>query len=283
MTTRVGNLAEVRSSYEVLLSDVWGVVHNGVNAHPRACQALAAAREAGLLVVLITNSPRRWMSVVAQMRSLGVPDETYDRIVTSGDVTRHLIEEGPKRIFFIGAERELELFADLDVELVGEDEAEVVVCTSPFNDEVEGPDDYRDLLGRLRQRNLPFVCANPDMVVERGHRLVYCAGALAKAYADLGGRTLIAGKPHPPIYEAALAEMADAGRNVEKQSILAIGDGLLTDVRGAQDFGVDLLYVANGIHASHYTSATGDVDPDRMQAYLDEHGAKPKFWIPDLV
>ncbi len=282
MTRRATSLAEVGQHYEVILSDVWGVVHNGARSYPAACEALAAERRAGRTVVLITNSPRRWRSVVAQMRSLGVPDETYDRIVTSGDVTRHLIEAGPRRVFFIGAEREHELFADLDIELVGEEEAEVVLCTSPYDDEVEGPDDYHDLLGRLKKRDLPFVCANPDIMVERGDRLVYCAGALARVYADLGGRTLIAGKPHRPIYEAAMEEARDARGQVDKACVLAIGDGLATDVRGAQDFGLDVLYVSSGIHARHY-GETGTVDEARLSAYLDEHDARPRYWMQHLV
>ena len=279
---RASRLAEVSRHYDVILSDVWGVVHNGARSYPAACAALAAEREAGRTVVLITNSPRRWRSVVAQMRSLGVPDETYDRIVTSGDVTRHLVAAGPRRVFFIGPEREHELFADLDIELVGEDEAEVILCTSPYDDDVEGPDDYRDLLGRLRKRDLPFICANPDMMVERGDRLVYCAGALAKVYADLGGETLIAGKPYRPIYEAAMEEaMAERGR-IDRSSVLAIGDGLATDVRGAQDFGLDVLYISSGIHARHY-GETGTVDEARLSAYLDEHDARPRYWMQHLV
>ena len=280
--TRATRLADVTRGYDVILSDVWGVVHNGARSYPAACAALAREREAGRTVVLITNSPRRWRSVVAQMRSLGVPDETYDRIVTSGDVTRHLVAAGPRRVFFIGLEREHDLFADLDIELVGEDEAEVVLCTSPYDDDVEGPDDYRDLLARLRKRDLPFICANPDMMVERGDRLVYCAGALAKAYADLGGRTLIAGKPHRPIYDAAMEEAAAERGSVDRSAVLAIGDGLATDVRGAQDFGLDVLYVSSGIHARHY-GETGTVDEMRLATYLDEHDARPRYWMQHLA
>ncbi len=282
MMARARNLAEASPDYDVILSDVWGVVHNGARSYPAACAALAAERAAGRTVVLVTNSPRRWKSVVAQMRSLGVPDDAYDRIVTSGDVTRHLVEAGPRRVFFIGAEREHELFADLDIELAGEDEADVILCTSPYDDDVEGPDDYRDLLARLKARELPFVCANPDIMVERGDRLVYCAGALAAVYAELGGTTLIAGKPHRPIYEAAMEEAAARRGPFDRSRVLAIGDGLATDVKGAQDFGLDVLYVASGIHARHY-GGNGTVDEKRLSAYLREHDARPRYWIEHLV
>ncbi len=215
--------------------------------------ALAAARAAAIPVVLITNSPRRSADVVAQMNVIGVPASAYDRVVTSGDVTRDLIAEGPRKIFHIGADRDFTLYDGLDVDLVEEFEASGVVCTGLFDDEVEKPEDYADLLRRLRARNLPFICANPDIVVERGERMIWCAGALARDYAQLGGRTLIAGKPYAPVYEVAMKEVADIlGRPVERSKVLAIGDGMMTDVKGAADNGFDVLYVSGGIHARDY-------------------------------
>ncbi len=167
------------------------------------------------------------------MQGLGVPADAYDRVVTSGDVTRDLIAEGPRKIFHIGCERELGLYDGLDVELVEEFEAAGIVCTGLFDDESETPDDYTELLKRLRSRNLPFICANPDIMVERGARLIWCAGALAREYGQLGGRTLIAGKPHRPIYEAALRFAEEIrGAKIDRSRILGIGDGVLTDVKG---------------------------------------------------
>jgi HAD superfamily hydrolase (TIGR01459 family) len=278
----IASLEDVSKAYSAILCDVWGVVHNGESPFPVAASALARAREAGIPVVLITNSPRRRADVVAQMNAIGVPPSAYDRVVTSGDVTRDLIAEGPRKVFHIGADRDLTLYDGLDVELVEEFEASGIVCTGLFDDEVEKPDDYTELLQRLRARNLPFICANPDIVVERGERIIWCAGALARDYAQLGGRTLIAGKPYAPIYRVAMNEVADIlGRPVERGEVLAIGDGMLTDVKGAADNGFDVLYVSGGIHARDYGDASRP-DPARLSAFLEKHGYRPVAVIPKL-
>ena len=190
---KIDRLDEVASSYDAVLCDVWGVVHNGISPFPLAVQALQAWREAGKTVVLITNSPRPAEGVISQFGVIGVADDAWDDIVTSGDVTRRLVADGPRKLFFIGPDRDMLLVDGLDVELVGEEEAEAILCTGLFDDEAETPDDYHDQLNRLVARDLPFICANPDQVVERGDRMIYCAGALATAYEKLGGRTRIAG------------------------------------------------------------------------------------------
>lgn len=269
--------------YDALLCDVWGVVHNGETHFPAAAAALKRAREAGLAVVLITNSPRRGGDVIAQMRAIGVPDGTFDRLVSSGDVTRDLIAEGPRRVLHIGPDRDFNLYDGLDVELAEEFEADVVVCTGPHDDEVETPDDYRDLLVRLRARNLPFICANPDIVVERGERLIWCAGAIAREYAQLGGRTLIAGKPFAPIYEAALEAASDVlGREVGAADVLAIGDGALTDLKGAAARGIDMLFITAGIHAAEYGSPHAP-DLGQLARFLGRHGPAPAAVMPHLA
>ncbi|MER8477870.1 TIGR01459 family HAD-type hydrolase [Mesorhizobium sp. M0815] len=278
----IGSLADLSGAYSAILCDVWGVVHNGEWHFPAAAAALIAARAAKIPVVLITNSPRRSADVVAQMNAIGVPSAAYDRVVTSGDVTRDLIAEGPRKIFHIGADRDFTLYDGLDVELVEEFEASGVVCTGLFNDEVEKPEDYADLLRRLRARNLPFICANPDIVVERGERMIWCAGALAREYAQLGGRTLIAGKPYAPVYEVAMKEIAVIlGRTVERSQVLAIGDGMMTDIKGAADNGFDVLYVSGGIHARDYGEAL-QPDPARLAAFLEKYGYRPVAVIPRL-
>jgi len=282
MAKRIQNLSEVIGGYDVVLSDVWGVVHNGVAAFQHSCQALAEARKAGATVVLITNSPRPAPGVIEQLKVLGVSDDTYDRIVTSGDVTRHLIAEGPKKVFLLGPERDMPLFDGLDVEVVSAEEAQAIVCTGFFDDEKEVPEDYTDMLTAWVKRDVPFICANPDLVVERGHRIIPCAGAVAAYYEQLGGKTRIAGKPHFPIYDASLAAAREARGEFDKSKVLAIGDGMPTDVRGALSQGLDLLYISAGIHVAEYT-VNGETDEAILQAWLKSENAAPKFWMPRLA
>ncbi|MEB2846868.1 TIGR01459 family HAD-type hydrolase [Rhizobiales bacterium RZME27] len=282
MTQRIQSLSEVTGGYDVVLSDVWGVVHNGVEAFPQSCEALAAASKAGATVVLITNSPRRSADVIIQMRALNVADETYDRIVTSGDVTRKLIAEGPKKVFLLGPERDINLLDDLGVTVTSAEEAESIVCTGFFDDEKEVPEDYTDMLKAWVKRDLPFICANPDLIVERGHKMIPCAGAVAAYYEQLGGKSQIAGKPHHPIYEAAIAQAEQARGPVERSKILAIGDGMPTDVRGALSQELDLLYISGGIHAAEYT-VDGQTDEAILKAWLAGENATPKFWMPRLA
>ncbi len=278
----INSLETISGNYPALLCDVWGVVHNGVEHFPLAASALAEARARGVAVVMITNSPRLGADVVTQMRTIGVPDGTYDKLVSSGDVTRDLIAEAPRRIFHIGPDRDTNIYDGLDVELVEDFEAQAVVCTGPFDDETETPEDYQELLTRLRSRNLPFICANPDIVVERGDRLIWCAGAIARDYGQMGGRTLIAGKPHAPIYKAALRAAADiVGRDLDRREVLAIGDGIMTDIKGAADNGVDALYISGGIHARDYGDALNP-DPKQLAGFLEKHGYAPVAVMPRL-
>ncbi|TWF57326.1 TIGR01459 family HAD-type hydrolase [Neorhizobium alkalisoli] len=282
MVERIGNLTDVIGGYDVVLSDVWGVVHNGVEVFQHSCKALAAARAAGATVVLITNSPRPAPGVIEQMKALGVPDGTYDRIVTSGDVTRHLVAEGPKKVFLLGPERDLNFFDGLDIEIVGKDEADCVVCTGFFDDEKEVPEDYTDMLKAWVKRDVPLICANPDLIVERGHKMIPCAGAVAAYYEQLGGKQRVAGKPHRPIYEEALAIAREERGDFDKARVLAIGDGMPTDVRGALSQGLDLLYVSGGIHVAEYT-VNGETDEAILKAWLKSENAAPKYWMPRLA
>ncbi len=278
----ISKLDEIIDDYDVILSDVWGVVHNGEQAFDDASAALIRAREMGKAVVLITNSPRPHAGVITQLAGLGVPENAWDRVVTSGDVTRDLISAAPKKIFHIGSDRDLSLYDGTGAELTEEQEAQAIVCTGLFDDEHETPDDYAEVLQRLRSRNLPFICANPDIVVERGTRMIWCAGAIARAYGLLGGRTLVAGKPHAPIYELALREAAElTGQPIDLKRVLAIGDGLLTDVKGAINEGLDLLYVSSGIHAKEY-GVHGKPDVEQLQNWLKGHGVLPVATMPYL-
>ena len=220
---------------------------------------------------------------MTQLESLGVPDGVFDDVVTSGDVTRVLIGEADRKVYHIGPERDLKLFDGLDIELVDRDEAETIVCTGLRDDRAETPEDYANELDELASRDLPFICANPDIVVEHGHTLIWCAGALARDYAKMGGETRIVGKPHRPIYEHAYARACDiAGRELALDRILAIGDGMPTDVAGAAAYGIDLLYVSAGIHSADYGDPDNP-DPQALQAFLESHGANPVAWLPRLA
>jgi HAD superfamily hydrolase (TIGR01459 family) len=250
----LAHLEALAGRYDLLLCDVWGVIHNGEVAFPEACDALARFRAGGGTVCLITNSPRPSDDVAVQLDALHVPGACYDAIVSSGDVTRSVIAERPgQRAFHLGPERDLPIFAGLDVTRVDAETADYVVCSGLFDDTHETPDDYTALLQKLRMRNLFMLCANPDVMVERGETLIYCAGALADVYAAMGGDVLFAGKPHRPIYERSLARARTIrGGAIAPERILAIGDSIRTDLTGAHAFGVDFLFVASAIHAADF-------------------------------
>jgi HAD superfamily hydrolase (TIGR01459 family) len=246
------HFAPLAAGYDAVLSDVWGVVHNGVAAAPEACDALTRYRERGGTVVLITNAPRPG-DVVARstLDRLGVPRTAYDGIVSSGDVTHALIAaRGSERVFHVGPPRDRPIFEGLDARLVPLESADYVVCSGLTDDTIETPQDYSELITRMRMRGLMMICANPDVVVERGDALVYCAGAIADLYAAAGGEVIYAGKPYLPIYQQALAIAETArGRTTERDRVLAIGDSVRTDLKGAAAFGVDCLFLTAGIHA----------------------------------
>jgi HAD superfamily hydrolase (TIGR01459 family) len=247
----IPHFSALASGYDVILSDVWGVVHNGLRSFPEPCEALTRARAGGAAVILITNAPRPNEAVIRQLDRLSVPHEVYDGLVSSGDVTRNVIQSRPgQTIFHIGPERDHSIFTGLDLRFAPLETADYVVCSGLFDDEKDTPDDYRERLAAMIARKLFMLCGNPDVVVERGDRLVYCAGAIADIYASMGGEVLYAGKPYRPIYELALAKAeAVFGRKVDLRRVLAIGDSVRTDLAGAHAFGVDCLFVTAGIHA----------------------------------
>jgi HAD superfamily hydrolase (TIGR01459 family) len=271
------HFSALAAGYDAVLCDVWGVVHNGVAAFPEACEALARFRAGGGTVMLITNAPRPGQVVTRLLDRLAVPRTAYDDIVSSGDVTRALIAARPeRRLFHIGPERDLPIFEGLPVQFVPLDAADYAVCTGLSNDEIETPEHYRALLSTMRGRNLFMVCANPDVVVERGDKLVYCAGAIADLYASLGGEVLYAGKPHRPIYAEAMGRIAALrGKRPPLSRLLAIGDSVRTDLKGAAGFGIDCLFVTGGIHAEELG---GRHTPDRaaITQILADAGATPK-------
>jgi HAD superfamily hydrolase (TIGR01459 family) len=250
----VERLRDLVGGVEVVLSDIWGVVHNGLESFPDACAALHSYRQQGGTVILITNAPRPADSVQRQLRKLGVADETYDAIVSSGDLTRHFVADHPgKKIFWLGPERDNSIYRGLDAVIGPLEQADYIICTGLFDDETESAEDYRAMMLQARERKLPMICANPDIVVERGDRLIYCAGAIAELYRELGGEVIFYGKPHRPIYERAMALAAEqSGHATELNKVLAIGDSVRTDLAGAHGFGIDCLFVTRGIHSEEF-------------------------------
>ncbi|TMJ61125.1 MAG: TIGR01459 family HAD-type hydrolase [Alphaproteobacteria bacterium] len=258
----VEGLRDLVGGLEVVLSDIWGVVHNGLVAFPEACEALHTFRKQGGTVILITNAPRPADSVQRQLRKLGVADDTYDAIVSSGDLTRQFVADHPgRKMYWIGPERDSSLHRGLDMVLAPLEQTDYIVCTGLFDDETESAEDYRKMMLQARDRNLTLICANPDIVVERGDRLIYCAGAIAELYRELGGEVIFYGKPHRPIYERAMELAAERHHNpIELNRVLAIGDSVRTDLAGAHSFGIDCLFVTRGIHAEDF-EGVDQLDP----------------------
>jgi HAD superfamily hydrolase (TIGR01459 family) len=277
LTIFTDHFSALAPGYDVILSDVWGVVHNGVAAFPEACDALTRFREGGGIVVLITNAPRPNGVVATQVAHFGAPRSIYDAIVSSGDVTRDEIAKRPgETIFHIGPKRDLAIFEGLDVTFAGVEAADYVICSGLFNEETETPESYRVLLEQMLARRLFMVCGNPDVVVERGEQLLYCAGAIADLYARMGGAVLYAGKPYAPIYDLALKLAQDArGKPVDHKRVLAIGDSVRTDFKGAASYGIDCLFVTAGIHAAEF-GGRDDPDPDAVERVLIAAGGKPR-------
>ena len=261
----ITGLSEIASGYDALICDVWGVIHDGKAAHPAAAEALKQFRQKHGPVVLLTNAPRLTSEVAAQCAQYGVPEGCYDAIVSSGAAARaELVRRGADGLplYYIGPDKDLPLLDGLGLKLTGIDEAQIAFCTGLVDDLTETPADYADRLKAMRARDLTMLCANPDLVVHRGAQLFYCAGALAKEYEKLGGTAVYYGKPHLPVYDMALK----AAGNPKKP--LAVGDGMFTDVAGANRAGMDVLFIADGVHGE-------DVEPygaDHLSKLFEKSG-----------
>lgn len=248
----ISGLSEIAHRYDALLCDAWGVIHNGVRVFPGVAEALSAFRQSQGPVLILTNAPRPSAVIPGQLDRLGLPREAYDGVVTSGDATRAAIEAMlPGAAFKLGPEKDDGLYDGLEVTFAPIETARFIICTGLFDDQRETPENYRPLLERAAARRLPMICANPDIVVNWGGRMIWCAGALAEIYERLGGDVIYGGKPHAPIYDVAMAAIARAaGRAIDKGRVLVIGDGLKTDIAGANAQGIDALYIAGegGVH-----------------------------------
>ena len=280
----ISGLSAVADRYDVLLSDVWGVIHNGRESFPAACEALARWRAERGPVILISNSPRPSSAVHEQLDELGVPREAWSAFVSSGDATRILLSgRAPGPAWAIGPDRDFVLYEGLDLAFAGPDEAAFISCTGPVDDEVEGPDDYEERFKATIARGLPMICANPDIVVQRGDKLIYCGGALAQRYEQLGGQVIMAGKPHTPIYDLCLGEaQVLIGKHLDRSRVLCIGDAVATDAKGANDQDLDVLFVASGIHGADTIGEDG-LDAAAVERLLAKDGARATYAIADLA
>ncbi len=272
--TLIDRFSTVSSRYDVVLCDIWGVIHDGIAAHAHACDALVRFRDAGGVVVLVSNAPRPAPWVVHQLNRLGVPSGAYDAVMTSGDLSRDVVARRKgEAVFHIGPERDLSIFEGLDLRLSPVEAADYVVCSGLYDEYKETPDDYRGLVARMGERRLFMVCANPDLVVERGTERFYCAGAIADLYGSAGGEVLYTGKPHRPIYDAALARAAEIrGEAATPARTLAICDSLRTDITGARTVGIDGLFVSGGIHAQELGP---DINREALGAMFAAAGVTP--------
>jgi HAD superfamily hydrolase (TIGR01459 family) len=279
----MSSLSQLAPSYDAILSDVWGVVHNGVTAHPEAVDALRRYRAAGGRVVLITNAPRAAAPIIGMLDAMGVPRDMYDGVVSSGDVTRVMIAPyRGKIIHHVGPPSvDDSLYEGLGIIRGPAEEAVAVVVTDLDTDD-DTPELYKDRIKVWLKRQLPLICANPDRVVEHGGRIIYCGGALADLYEASGGRIKMAGKPYRPIYDDAL-KMAEAaaGRSLDRAKILAIGDSVRTDAIGAANAGLDLLFITGSIHAAEL-DAFGSPDPEAIRNLVAPSGAHLVGSMPRL-
>ncbi len=281
----LSGLSSIAQKYPVLFCDVWGVLHNGVKAFAPAVDALTRYREKGGTVILVSNAPRPGRFVLPQLAQFGVPDTAFDVIVTSGDVSREEIEaRAGQKVLHIGPERDLTIFEGTGSVITDASEADYVVCTGLVDDDTETVATYQPVLDIARARNLWMLCANPDLVVERGNTLIPCAGSIAAAYEEMGGEVCWAGKPHGPIYRKALDRASEiAGKPFTKKDVLAIGDAIRTDVAGAVNFGVDVLMVARGIHAEILGIARGErLTSAHVQEWLAAQKVQPQAIIDEL-
>ena len=284
MTARIiTSLADIADHYDAVLCDVWGVIHNGRIADQVACQALTNFRATGKPVILISNAPRPSSIIPGQLEYLKVPRVAWDAIVTSGDATRAEIERRGPRSYKIGPSKDEGLYDGLPVDFRPIESADYVICTGLRDDLSEPPESYRDELADLVARKLPFICANPDRVVQFGGQLIPCAGALADIYEELGGEVIMAGKPFSPIYELTIAAAeAAAGKKLDRTRLLCIGDGVQTDVAGAVNQKLDCLFVAAGIHADELSGSDG-LESLKVDAFLSANKTHARWAIDGLA
>lgn len=284
MTQPIASIDDIAARYDAVFCDVWGVIHNGRRAHPAACAALQRLRRAGKHVILITNVPKPRGPIPGQLDHAGVPRDAWDAIVTSGDAIRlELAQRAPGPMFKIGPDDyDRTLWEGLGLKQAPLSAA-AFVAISGLNRDDETPADYADVLRQAKARELDLICANPDIVVQFGDRLIWCAGAVAQEYEEIGGRVIMAGKPHAPIYELAQRELiAIAQRTVDPARILCIGDGVPTDIAGANAQKLDSLFIASGMHGEALWTA-GALDPAKVETALAAENVRATYVMAALA
>jgi HAD superfamily hydrolase (TIGR01459 family) len=286
MTRIIESLAEISAEYDALFCDLWGCVHDGLRAFPEAVTALQAYRARGGTVVLVTNSPRPRASVERQLDRIGVARDSWDVIATSGDSARAAMFAGVvgQKVWHIGEPQDASFFepmqlldSPVSIARVPLAEAEGIVCTGPFDPQAD-PSVMRPEFLLAKTRGLKLLCANPDIVVDRGETREWCAGALARLYTEMGGESLYFGKPHPPIYDLARRRLAQLGRDIGDGRILAVGDGIFTDVQGGMGEGIDTLFISGGL-AREETGTGRQPDAGKLARFLTEAQMEPSYTI----
>jgi len=272
-------LSDLAPYYDGLFCDIWGVLHNGAAAFPEAVDALCKYRAQGGTVILITNAPRSNQVIYPQLARLGVPREAFDAVVTSGDVTMSLLQEQPDMpLFHFGPARDVSILDGLTNPMVSSADSKLCLLTGPLDDRIESAEIYKPLLLEMRDNGVDMICANPDLVVKSGNRLVICAGSIAQLYKNLGGQVFYAGKPEAPIYDAAITQMTIAtGRKLSKSRILVVGDGLPTDIKGAAQNGFDAYFIVGGIHSKEMGDIRTDEDLARAYGLIRHQFSKVKL------
>lgn len=289
MTRIISSLSDIIDQYDAAFVDLWGCVHNGIRAYDEAVEALRAFRAAGKSVVLLTNSPRPRASVKIQIAEMGVPTDSWDTIATSGDSARSAMFQGAvgQKVYFMGQPHEQAFFEPLnlldtpvDVQQVPLDQAEGIICCGP-EDTMADPDVNRATFLYAKQKGMKLLCANPDIVVDRGEVREWCAGALAALYTEMGGESLYFGKPHPPIYDLARKRLTATGTAPSDPRILAIGDGIRTDILGAVGEDIDSLFITGGLAAAE-TKTTHQPDQTALNTFLENEKMTPTYAIGQL-
>lgn len=285
----IRGLAELAEDFDLLLCDVWGVLHDGCAAYPGAVEALRRFRAKGGRVALVTNAPTPSRIVRGQLAAIGVPDDAYDAIVSSGDVTLSLLlAKGEKAFFPLGLFEGTELCAEFcrlrkkPPRLAPLDAADFVLCTVFLDPDCEKPEDYDAVLAKIFDRKLEMICANPDIVVQHRDKLYYCAGAIAERYKAMGGAVVMAGKPFAPIYAQAFAAIDGLCEEIDRSRVLVIGDAMRTDIKGAADQNLASLFVTSGIHRDELHPG-GTLDAAACRQFIEAADVAPSASIAKLV